>query len=482
MHKEIPIQNKLIFALLAINGLYSIQFSPIYNSLGYDNEVFQYIGMLLAKGGLPYIDVFDHKPPVIYLINAFFYELSGGDLWSMFISILVLNSICSILIFKDTYKFSENYLTSFFLSLLFISLMNNYTLMGGYNLTRQFCGFWVVFFFHVFLRNYKSQKLQLVLLSFISVLIFFTQENEILCLIPFLSYKTFEKKHLMFRNLAWFLIGFILSSIFFIGLFIYWGNFSEFLFQNFSFNLSSYMYSTPIHSRMFEMLLQIVHWSIAIWGIPIVLIYTSTYVINHFYKNKQWISIVVLLALALEYYASTLSGRAFGHYLLVFIPLLIYASIIHSNAYNFNKNIMKTFIFLIVIQFCIDTYKYQKEWVKYDCPQNLIYKDITSAIKKTKIKDYSTFYTFETPYLRVNYELNTLSPSKYVYSHFNDTLVNNVILNDLNHHNTKYVFCSDVKLNNNKNIERFINSNYMIIKSFKVQEPIPTTLRLYSHK
>ncbi len=194
------------------------------------------------------------------------------------------------------------------------------------------------------------------------------------------------------------------------------------------------------------------------------------------------ISIVLLSALFFEFYSCTLSGRTYGHYLLVFVPLLIYAAIIHSNSYNISKNIIKIFIFLIVIQFCIDTYKYHKVWINYACPQNEIYEEITSAIKQTEIKDFSTFYTFETPYLRVNYELNTLSPSKYVYSHFNDTLVNNIILNDLNHHNTKYVFCSDVKLNSNKNIERFINSNYMVVKSFKVQEPIPTTLRLYSHK
>ena len=36
-----------------------------------DKEIFKYVGLVIYKGGVPYRDVFDHKPPLIYFLNAF---------------------------------------------------------------------------------------------------------------------------------------------------------------------------------------------------------------------------------------------------------------------------------------------------------------------------------------------------------------------------------------------------------------------------
>ena len=34
-----------------------------------DSYTFRYMGMLMAKGGLPYVDGFDNKGPLIYFLN-----------------------------------------------------------------------------------------------------------------------------------------------------------------------------------------------------------------------------------------------------------------------------------------------------------------------------------------------------------------------------------------------------------------------------
>ena len=36
-----------------------------------DSAVFNYIARIMLKGGMPYRDTFDHKGPLLYLINAF---------------------------------------------------------------------------------------------------------------------------------------------------------------------------------------------------------------------------------------------------------------------------------------------------------------------------------------------------------------------------------------------------------------------------
>lgn len=42
-----------------------------------DSSVFEYVGMVLQHGGTPYVDTFDHKGPLLYLINWMGMELAG---------------------------------------------------------------------------------------------------------------------------------------------------------------------------------------------------------------------------------------------------------------------------------------------------------------------------------------------------------------------------------------------------------------------
>ncbi len=51
--------------------------SPLYSDWGYDSAMFQTIGKYWAQGYLPYITMFDHKGPIIFLINAIGYAIDG---------------------------------------------------------------------------------------------------------------------------------------------------------------------------------------------------------------------------------------------------------------------------------------------------------------------------------------------------------------------------------------------------------------------
>lgn len=51
--------------------------SPLYHDWGYDSAMFQTIGKYWAEGTLPYTGLFDHKGPIIFLINAAGYALAG---------------------------------------------------------------------------------------------------------------------------------------------------------------------------------------------------------------------------------------------------------------------------------------------------------------------------------------------------------------------------------------------------------------------
>src|ERR1700733_2759921 len=46
-----------------------------------DKEIFKYAGLVIYKGGVPYRDFFDHKPPLIYFVNAFNWYLNAWIPW-----------------------------------------------------------------------------------------------------------------------------------------------------------------------------------------------------------------------------------------------------------------------------------------------------------------------------------------------------------------------------------------------------------------
>lgn len=60
--------------------LFSYSTSPVYSiSWGHDSAVFQIIGKGWLDGYIPYRDLFDHKGPLLFLINAVGYMVGGKN-------------------------------------------------------------------------------------------------------------------------------------------------------------------------------------------------------------------------------------------------------------------------------------------------------------------------------------------------------------------------------------------------------------------
>ena len=70
----------LVAALLAMISLLHMDAASPQGIPSYDAGVFNYVGMVIQHGGMPYVDVFDHKGPLIYLINALAVEFGS---WRM---------------------------------------------------------------------------------------------------------------------------------------------------------------------------------------------------------------------------------------------------------------------------------------------------------------------------------------------------------------------------------------------------------------
>lgn len=74
-------------AAISLLGLALLSVAPAMPSLtrvpNVDDAIFQYVGQRLREGDLLYRDVFDHKPPLVFLLNALGLSLGDGSRWGI---------------------------------------------------------------------------------------------------------------------------------------------------------------------------------------------------------------------------------------------------------------------------------------------------------------------------------------------------------------------------------------------------------------
>jgi hypothetical protein len=136
--------------------------------------------MALLRGNVPYRDFFDHKPPMIYFIHCAGLYFGSWGLWT-------INTLLALFTTWLFFRLNKNYRLPYpwLLPLLFNLMIRNPLVNMGINLTREYTAFFTLLFFCVFLGR---SRYRYFLLGFLSALIFFTQQDQFLPLIPFLIY------------------------------------------------------------------------------------------------------------------------------------------------------------------------------------------------------------------------------------------------------------------------------------------------------
>ena len=91
---------KHIFLSLLLSLLVKIPISPyFYPFPDRDSGVFAYIGRRILNGDLPYRDVWDHKPPLIFYLNALGLKIAPDSLWGIWLLSVILLAVaifCSL--------------------------------------------------------------------------------------------------------------------------------------------------------------------------------------------------------------------------------------------------------------------------------------------------------------------------------------------------------------------------------------------------
>ena len=162
--KNIPLHNFLTYGLLFLAAflfafLFSCTTSPLYEHHPFwfhgDSGIFQEMGVCLVQGGTPYVDLFDHKGPILWFIQALGIWISPR--WGIMI-LQSLSLFCTLILwYKTALLIIEKHWVSFAISLFGLLFLMAFYQRG--NLCEEWCLPFISL--PVYLYFYRSGKKQL---------------------------------------------------------------------------------------------------------------------------------------------------------------------------------------------------------------------------------------------------------------------------------------------------------------------------------
>lgn len=308
--------------------------SPINMPLAYrDSGVFLYTGQRILQGETPYLDVWDHKPPVIYYLNALGLLLGGGTRWGVWgieLISLFLASLIGYNLVKKTFGVFPSILTLYLWLLSLTSLIQGGNLTSEYALPLQFACLWLAYD----ANKHGFFSWRGFLIGVFTSVLFFTKQNLVGVGLAIILYLVVSRsnnrlfKKLSSELLIIFLGGlsFLLIICCFLGI---QGALPDFWDAAFSYNFS--YSSSSIKSRILAIIKGVETISTT-YLVPFAFIgWVAGLVMVIFHRDAQnralkSMIIIGLINLPIEFIFVSISGRGYPHYYIALLPILSFFS------------------------------------------------------------------------------------------------------------------------------------------------------------
>jgi 4-amino-4-deoxy-L-arabinose transferase-like glycosyltransferase len=297
---------------------------------GRDSGVFLYTGWRILHGEIPYLHVWDHKPPVIHFLNALGLLVGGGSRWGVWLIEFVALWLAAFMGYKLIKKVFGGLSAIFSLYLWLFSLC---FLIGGgnftteYTLPLQFACLWLAF--DAAKHNFFSWRGFLI--GLLCSLAFFTKQNTVGIGIAIVSYLIVNRStHKQFKKL-WldlsiiFLGGFSflllviiyfsyhgILPIFWDAVFVY-----NFAYSSLSFKSHIDPIINGIKSISYLAQFALVGWS----GGLVLVIYNK-----NLGREIRSIITIGLINLPIELIFVSISGNNYAHYYMALLPIFSFFS------------------------------------------------------------------------------------------------------------------------------------------------------------
>lgn len=175
-------KNSPWFAILALlfSLIVKLPIAPnFYPYPGRDSGVFAYIGWRILEGELPYVNVWDHKPPLVFYINALGLKMTNLSFWGVWIIGVISLAIAAYFSLK---LLSKIYQPSIAIAVTAIwmgclpTFYGNGNLTTEYTLPLQFASLYAVYFW---LGDVKRPFWKFFLIGVLGGMAFMTKQSSI---------------------------------------------------------------------------------------------------------------------------------------------------------------------------------------------------------------------------------------------------------------------------------------------------------------
>lgn len=313
-----------LFVVVVFLSLVGLNSSPLNKGITQnDSAVFQIMGKGMLDGQVIYKDLFDHKGPIMYIINAIAYLISPKI--GLFVVEIVLIYIGALFIFK-TSKIFVNEKISFIMALFYLMLFFLYS-WGG-NFTEEYAITFVsiaLFCIEKIIYEKKNDnKLLWIIIGLTFALTFFIKPTYIAVWIAFgfayLIYTIKENKiKELIKYIIYMLIGILIVSV---PIFIYLivtEDISDFIKSFFIMNMK---YSTSTLSEKKNAFLNLIC-NYKYFDFLVIGLISNVFILidkNIKYENKIFITFFFIVSGVLTCWAP----RTYKHYLMQLAPTITF--------------------------------------------------------------------------------------------------------------------------------------------------------------
>ncbi|MBS1664659.1 MAG: hypothetical protein JST68_26675 [Bacteroidetes bacterium] len=469
--------NKHYYSLLVVLGaslFLSLLYCPPYDLGMSDKEIFTYTGWAIHQGQVPYLDFFDHKPPLIFFIN-YAGILLGGP-WGLWLINTTLALLVTFLLFNRCRQYRLPF--PWLLPLLFNLMLRDNLISEGTNLTREYTAFFFLFFFCTLIGESRYRH---YLLGLWTGLIFFTQQDQALPLIPFLIYALLANPQP--KSIFQFIAGFTTITLPILIYFTINGALHHFWDQAFLFNLKVYTTekkSIGDHFRSIKRVLDSGNYELP-FIIALCLGVTS---LTRKHKRKGLV-LAALAGLFLTLSPELMGGRTKGldqlfDYYYYYLPLSASICVLLFTVFAFtDEPLLRNPIAWIPWSFLLCA---SLTYTALQHATHLSRRDQDPILAGPELKYLKShppvnrqLYIFrEEDYTAAYYEFRILSPSRWIYQHFwswydnwdSDGILLQSIESDLLKYHTTYLIMPPIevisfrnKTNQNQWLD-FVKSHY----------------------
>lgn len=235
---------------LAITLVYIvIRINIVHIPLDRDEGLFGYMGQLILDGGLPYLDAFDHKPPVVFYLNALALLIVPPSPLGMHLFLHTYNFATLIALYFLAKKFARSSASGLWVAFIYGVFSSSPGILGFAASTEMFLllPLTLSLLFAV-LTVHKNKLYRPVLSGVFGALTFWTKQTAALVLLFVVLYLIFAQIHCSERKnldlvkplksiLLW-SCGFLAASSMIVGYFYYHNALDKFIYCNFTYNFA----------------------------------------------------------------------------------------------------------------------------------------------------------------------------------------------------------------------------------------------------